>query len=342
MLRAAPRAAAGRRPGEQRRPGGRADRRRRRPGRRAAARVAAVTAADFVVDDHDLPGCLDLVLTRRTPVSEPVGTLCIVLHTPPAVAAAPRQLAGRRGVAAPGLVGSLPAAADVLHRLAERGAAGPAHPGRHPGAGGGAGRPVLRCASTTAGWAAGSCGPRSSPATATRTCGDGEPGVPGREPGARACSRPAGVHGGSAVLRPLRGRRRRRAARRPGDAPDPAAAAGGGRLVRAARPGWTTPRCGSAAGRPGSGCRSAPGRRSWRRCSRGAGVRHFLVDEPTVRAGGRQHRPAVAGGRQRPRGGGPRPGAHRPGLVVPVRLPARGGLPRLLRRATPAGCGPRG
>jgi hypothetical protein len=27
------------------------------------ARVAAVTAADFVVDDHDLPGCLDLVLT---------------------------------------------------------------------------------------------------------------------------------------------------------------------------------------------------------------------------------------------------------------------------------------
>jgi SAM-dependent methyltransferase len=27
------------------------------------ARVSAVTAADFVVDDHDLPGCLDLVLT---------------------------------------------------------------------------------------------------------------------------------------------------------------------------------------------------------------------------------------------------------------------------------------
>jgi hypothetical protein len=27
------------------------------------ARVAAVNAADFVVDDHDLPGCLDLVLT---------------------------------------------------------------------------------------------------------------------------------------------------------------------------------------------------------------------------------------------------------------------------------------
>ena len=27
------------------------------------ARVAAVTAADFVVDGHDLPGCLDLVLT---------------------------------------------------------------------------------------------------------------------------------------------------------------------------------------------------------------------------------------------------------------------------------------
>ena len=27
------------------------------------ARVAAVAAADFVVDDHDLPGCLDLVLT---------------------------------------------------------------------------------------------------------------------------------------------------------------------------------------------------------------------------------------------------------------------------------------
>ena len=27
------------------------------------ARVAAVTAADFVVDDHDLTGCLDLVLT---------------------------------------------------------------------------------------------------------------------------------------------------------------------------------------------------------------------------------------------------------------------------------------
>jgi SAM-dependent methyltransferase len=27
------------------------------------ARVAAVSAADFVVDDHDLPGCLDLVLT---------------------------------------------------------------------------------------------------------------------------------------------------------------------------------------------------------------------------------------------------------------------------------------
>jgi 2-polyprenyl-3-methyl-5-hydroxy-6-metoxy-1,4-benzoquinol methylase len=27
------------------------------------ARVAAVTAADFVVDDRDLPGCLDLVLT---------------------------------------------------------------------------------------------------------------------------------------------------------------------------------------------------------------------------------------------------------------------------------------
>lgn len=27
------------------------------------ARVAAVTAADFVIDDHDLPGCLDLVLT---------------------------------------------------------------------------------------------------------------------------------------------------------------------------------------------------------------------------------------------------------------------------------------
>jgi SAM-dependent methyltransferase len=27
------------------------------------SRVAAVTAADFVVDDHDLPGCLDLVLT---------------------------------------------------------------------------------------------------------------------------------------------------------------------------------------------------------------------------------------------------------------------------------------
>jgi SAM-dependent methyltransferase len=27
------------------------------------ARVAAVTAADFVVDDHDLPRCLDLVLT---------------------------------------------------------------------------------------------------------------------------------------------------------------------------------------------------------------------------------------------------------------------------------------
>ena len=27
------------------------------------ARVSAVTAGDFVVDDHDLPGCLDLVLT---------------------------------------------------------------------------------------------------------------------------------------------------------------------------------------------------------------------------------------------------------------------------------------
>ena len=33
------------------------------PDRGLRARVAAVSAADFVVDDHDLPGCLDLVLT---------------------------------------------------------------------------------------------------------------------------------------------------------------------------------------------------------------------------------------------------------------------------------------
>jgi SAM-dependent methyltransferase len=34
-----------------------------RPDDELRARVAAVTAADFLVDDHDLPGCLDLVLT---------------------------------------------------------------------------------------------------------------------------------------------------------------------------------------------------------------------------------------------------------------------------------------
>ncbi len=33
------------------------------PDKRLRLRVAAVTATDFVIDDHDLPGCLDLVLT---------------------------------------------------------------------------------------------------------------------------------------------------------------------------------------------------------------------------------------------------------------------------------------
>ena len=34
-----------------------------RPGAALLARVAAVTAADFMVDEQDLDGCLDLVLT---------------------------------------------------------------------------------------------------------------------------------------------------------------------------------------------------------------------------------------------------------------------------------------
>ena len=98
--------------------------------------------ADFVVDDHDLPGCLDLVLHRRTPVSEPVGTLCIVLHTH--LPWLPRH-------------GSWPVGEEWLHQAwsgsylpllggarpaGRRGTAGPADPRRHPGAGGGAGRPV--------------------------------------------------------------------------------------------------------------------------------------------------------------------------------------------------------
>ena len=33
------------------------------PAPRLLARVAAVTAADFMVDEQDLDGCLDLVLT---------------------------------------------------------------------------------------------------------------------------------------------------------------------------------------------------------------------------------------------------------------------------------------
>ncbi len=98
-------------------------------------------------------------------------------------------------------------------------------------------------------------------------------------------------------------------------------------------PGWTTPRCGSAAGRPGSGRRSAPGRRSSGRCSPGRG-RHLMVDEPTVIAAGGSTGPGLAGGRLATRRGGrPRPGAHGPGVVLAVRLPARGGLPRLPRRA---------
>ena len=67
-----------------------------------------------------------------------------------------------------------------------------------------------------------------------------------------------------------------------------------------------------------------------------------MLDEATVVAAGGSTDRAVAGRRLTRRGGRPRPGTDRPGVVVAVRLPGRRRLPRLPRRRTRAACAPPG
>ena len=172
----------------------------------------------------------------------------------------------------------------MLRPAGGRGPPRPAHPRRHPGAGRAAGRPVLPAPSSTRGSASGRRAPHALADGAGRTCADlgaqrgrgGRPrpdrrsssaGVTAPRPSSARSSTPASSSCSAA-------RRRTRSCR---------CSTSGSRGSPCVR-GSTTPRCGSAARRPGSGRRSAatgPGSRDStpkRACSR------LLVDGPTLLA----------------------------------------------------------
>ena len=118
---------------------------------------------------------------RRTPVS---CTRRDALHRPaqpPALAAPARHLAGRRGVAAPGLVRLLPAAGRGARPAGSRRPPRPAHPRRHPRPRGGARRPVRPARAPRLARAVAAARRGARPGTRPRTARDG---------GARSSRRP--------------------------------------------------------------------------------------------------------------------------------------------------------
>ena len=258
----------------------------------------------------------------RTPARPPTGRDAVRRPAhPPAVGRRARHLAGGRGVAAPGLVGVLPAARRGARRPGRRGPPDllslgvtpvlaaqlddPWLPARAPrvarpvaAAGARARRPDRRRPAPARGAAL----ERRAAGARAETF---EP--PGGTAGRPRCARwstPGTVEllGGPAThpVLPL--------------LPEPAR-----RLAADRRPGRRRGPARPATAR-GSGSRSARSARACRTCSSARGVDHLMVEEATLRAGGAARTASGLGRRPRRRS---RPRADRPGVVVAVRLPGR-------------------
>ena len=200
---AAPRAAAGRRPGGERRPGGRADRRRRRPGRRAAG-AGGRRHRRRLRGRRPRPRRLPRPRARPPYAGERT-------RRDAAASSCTRTCRGCRGTAAgrsarSGCTRPGPAATCRCWRCSTgsppRGG-GTCSPSASPRCWRRRWTTRTRCASTTAGWAAGSC-------AAEELARDRDPALRATASEEfRAASRALEVfetrwvHGGSAVLRPL-------------------------------------------------------------------------------------------------------------------------------------------
>ena len=251
------------------------------------------------VDDHDLAR-LPRPRARPPYAGERArsGRCCIVLHTHlPWLPQHGSWPVGEEWLHQAWSGSYLPLVA-VLRPAGRRGPARPAHPRRHPGAGRGAGRPVrLR---EHHGWLGPLAAARrgAGAATGTRRCAaTASRGVPGREPRARGVRDPVACTAASAVLRPLLDAGAVELLGGPVTHPIlpllPAEVASFALRGRAS----TTPRCGSAAGRPGSGLpECALRRRTWSRLLAAAGVATSWSTADRDAAGGSTDRPwRVAG-----------------------------------------------
>ena len=238
-----------------------------------------------------------------------MGTLCVVLHSHLPWLLGHGALAGRRGVAAPGLDAAAGCrVTDVLRRARRRGAARPADPRRHPGARGPARPPRRPARGARPGRRAGRCAPQESAARsgAARWRDAGRPRVPRGRVDGGAAGRDRGAPAVSPVLRRPRRPRGGRAARRSRHPPLPArcsttrvgrarAATPGCEDARVAvrsrrRSGSWSPECGHRR-RPGAGARpgSASGtpcttrRRCTRRAARSVPLAWRMAGHPSSR-----------------------------------------------------------